>query len=132
MQELQRLDLAGRKKIYEEIMALDKQIDQDQQIIKTVRDKETRGKMMEDVIAFKQQIATIYSVTKRDVQERLDNFTLAQLNDLAYKAVRSGKQKKLDERAIKNEEMFKKLDLQLAAAHRKIDFAALSKDAKVT
>ena len=87
---------------------------------------------MEDVIAFKQQIATIYSVTKRDVQERLDNFTLAQLNDLAYKAVRSGKQKKLDERAIKNEEMFKKLDLQLAAAHRKIDFAALSKDAKVT
>ena len=36
---------------------------------------------------------------------------LAQLNDLAYKAVRSGKQKKLDERAIKNEEMFKKLDI---------------------
>ena len=51
---------------------------------------------------------------------------------MAYKAVRSGKQKKLDERAIKNEEMFKKLDLQLAAAHRKIDFAALSKDVKVT
>ena len=72
------MDLAGRKKIYEEIMALDKQIDQDQQIIKTVKDKETRGKMMEDVIAFKQQIATIYSVTKRDVQERLDNFTLAE------------------------------------------------------
>ena len=32
---------------------------------------------MEDVIAFKQQIATIYSITKRDVQQRLDNFTLA-------------------------------------------------------
>jgi hypothetical protein len=51
---------------------------------------------------------------------------------LAYKAVRSGKQKKLDERAIKNEEMFKKLDLQLEGAHKKIDFAALNVDAKVT
>ena len=92
-------------------MAIDKQIDQDQQLIKTVKDKAIRGQMMEEIIAFKQQIAAIYSITKKDVHDRLDNFMLAQLNDLAYKAVRSGKQKKLDERAIKNEEMFKKLDI---------------------
>ena len=43
MQELQRLDLAGRKKIYEEIMALDKQIDQDQQLIQKIKEKAIRA-----------------------------------------------------------------------------------------
>ena len=56
---------------------------------------------------------------------------LAQLNDVAYKAVRSGKQKKLDERAIKNEEMFKKLEIQLDQALAKIDPAKLEADENV-
>lgn len=42
---------------------------------------------------------------------------------MAYKAVRkTGIQKKLDERAMKNEVTYKKLDLQLEEAHKKIDF----------
>lgn len=35
-------------------------------------------------------------------------------------------QKKLDERAIKNDEFFKKLDLQLKGAFDKIDFAKVA------
>ena len=42
---------------------------------------------------------------------------------MAYKAVRkAGSQKKIDERAIKNDPAFKKLDAELAAAHNKINF----------
>ena len=48
---------------------------------------------------------------------------IAQLNDVAYKAIRkTGVQKKLDERAIKNDTAFKKLDAELSDVHRKIDF----------
>ena len=40
----------------------------------------------------------------RDTQAQMDNLLIAQLNDVAYKAVKkSGMQKKLDERSIKNE-----------------------------
>lgn len=47
----------------------------------------------------------------KDSSERLDNLLVAQLNDLAYKAIRkTGNRKRLDERTIKNEENFKKLD----------------------
>ena len=49
---------------------------------------------------------------KNDAYESLDNRTLATLNDAAYKAIRkTGNQKRLDERAMKNKEMFDKLDL---------------------
>ena len=78
---------------------------------------------MEDILAFKKQIGGFYHIMKNDVHERIDNVLIAQLNDCAYKAIRKrGIQKKLDERAIKNDEAFKKLDLQLDSAYSKIDF----------
>ena len=52
---------------------------------------------------------------------------IAQLNDVAYKAIRkTGVQKKLDERAIKNDDFFKKLDAQLDGAVKKINFDKVS------
>ena len=68
-------------------------------------------------------MAAIYNIMSKDTQERIDNLLIAQLNDVAYRAIRkTGVQKKLDERAIKNDEYFKKMDLQLKSAHKKIDF----------
>jgi len=59
----------------------------------------------------------------QDSKEHIDNLLIAQLNDVAYKAIRkTGLRKKLDERTIKNEEFFTKLDLQITSAHKKIDF----------
>lgn len=78
---------------------------------------------MDSVIAFKQQVAAVYRVMGQDTKHALDNLLIAQLNDVAYKAIRKqGLQKKLDERAIKNDEFFKKLDAQLDEAHAKINF----------
>ena len=57
---------------------------------------------------------------------RIDNAQLAKLNDLAYRAIqKKGLQKKLDERALKNQEFYKNLDAQVAAAQQKIDLAKL-------
>lgn len=65
---------------------------------------------METFIAFKHQVAAVFNVMAQDSYEKLDNLLLAQLNDLAYKAIRkTGIRKRLDERTIKNEEFFKKL-----------------------
>lgn len=45
---------------------------------------------------------------------------------MAYKAVRKrGLQKKLDERAVKNEAFYKKLDKQLKGVTKGFDFKAL-------
>ena len=49
-----------------------------------------------------------------DHSANISNVLVAQLNDVAYKAIRkTGVQKRLDERAIKNADFYKKLDLQL-------------------
>ena len=78
---------------------------------------------METMVEFKQQVAAIFRVMGQDTQERIDNLLIAQLNDVAYKAIRkTGVQKKLDERAIKNDDFFKKLDAQLDGAVKKINF----------
>ena len=84
---------------------------------------------MDEIVEFKKQIAGLYSLMKNDCYERIDNLLLAQLNDVAYRAIRkAGIQKKLDERAIKNEDMFKKLDVQLEQASAKIDFDKIEVD----
>ena len=78
---------------------------------------------MESFLKFKTQTAKIYRIMGSDASERIDNLLIAQLNDVAYKAVRkAGSQKKIDERAIKNDPAFKKLDAELTAAHNKINF----------
>ena len=88
-----------------------------------VRDKDVKRTLMDAIVEFKQQVAAVFNVMSQDSQEHIDNLLIAQLNDAAYKAIRkTGLRKKLDERTIKNEEFFKKLDLQLNAAHKKIDF----------
>ena len=80
-------------------------------MIRKIGDKEIRASLMEAVIQFKQQVAAVYGIMSKDTQESIDNLLIAQLNDVAYKAIRkTGVQKKLDERAIKNDEFFKKLD----------------------
>ena len=62
----------------------------------------------------------------QDTQANISNLLIAQLNDVAYKAIRkAGVQKRLDERAIKNDEFFKKNDAKLDAAHSKLNFDKL-------
>ena len=112
IQDLQKKSLAERKAIYKEITSLDKSIDEDQALVMKIKDKSTRTDLMETFVFFKNQITNIYSVMKKDAYENLDNMTLATLNDAAYKAIRkTGNQKRLDERAMRNKEMFDKLDL---------------------
>ena len=61
-------------------------------------------------MAYKRQITVVYDFMKKDKHEYINNALLAQLNDVAYRAIRkAGLQKRLDERALKNESMNKTL-----------------------
>ena len=92
-------------------------------MIRKIKDKDIRSSLMESFLKFKQQTAQVYRIMGSDTQESIDNLLIAQLNDVAYKAIRkTGVQKKLDERAIKNDTSFKKLDAELNDVHHKINF----------
>ena len=61
-------------------------------------------------MAYKRQITVVYDFMKKDKHEYINNALLAQLNDVAYRAIRkAGLQKRLDQRAIKNEQLNKTL-----------------------
>ena len=98
-------------------------MNQDQEVVRQIKDKDVRKELMESVLQFKQQVAAIYRVMGQDTQAEISNLLVAQLNDVAYKAIRkTGVQKRLDERAIKNNEFFKKNDAKLDATHRRLNF----------
>ena len=82
-------------------------------------------------MTYKRQITVVYDFMKKDKHDFINNALLAQLNDVAYRAIRkTGLQKRLDERALKNETMNKTLQLQLDEAHKNIDFGKIEVDRK--
>ena len=66
---------------------------------------------MDEVCAVKQRSAIIVGVLRKAANENITSQMIAQLNDMAYRGIKKqSKQKKLDERAIKNESYFTKLE----------------------
>ena len=63
-------------------------MDSDQSLVITVKDRQMRKQLMEEILAFKKQIAGFYHIMKKDVSERIENSLIAELNDFAYKAIR--------------------------------------------
>ena len=47
-----------------------------------------RRDLMDQFVALKQQIASVYRIMGQDMQENISNLLIAQLNDVAYKAIR--------------------------------------------
>ena len=62
MQKLQNKGKDERKQIYEQIKQIDEQMNQEQALIRQVRDKDMRQKFMETMVEFKQQVAAIFRV----------------------------------------------------------------------
>ena len=68
-------------------------------------------------------MTVVQNFITNDKNEHIQNDLLAQLNDVAYKSVRkAGIQKRLNERALKNETMNETLQKQLEEEHNSIDF----------
>ena len=86
---------------------------------------------MDEVVSCKQRISSVLSLLAKAANGTISNEMIAQLNDLAFKGIRkAGVQKKMDERSIKNESHFKKLNDQIKKLAKKVDKEDLSKKYK--
>jgi len=113
---------------FEEVQRLDNQLNEIMSGCFQIREREVKKELLHVVQECKERTKAATNILRElaFTGEKLSNVHIAQLNNLAYKGVmKSGLQKKLDERAIKNQEFYKKLDDQVAKAKTGMDFKDL-------
>lgn len=131
IQKLQAQTASERKKTYDVIKEMDTSVDTFSDICMKIKDKEIKSQLMEEVISCKKRICSVMSLLSKASNANISNEMIAQLNDLAFKAIRkAGVQKKMDERSIKNEAHFKKLNDQIKKLAKKVDKEDLTKKYK--
>lgn len=127
------LDVAEGKQIYEKLQILDSRVTEMIEEGFKIKNRESRKSIIQSCQAFKDKLFTVIE-TLRDVvvnNKTMDQTKIARLNDLAYKAIRSkGLKRKLDERALKNEEHYKSLEKQIEKKVKEFDFEKIANDNK--
>mmetsp|Transcript_42755 Transcript_42755/g.50107 ORF Transcript_42755/g.50107 Transcript_42755/m.50107 type:complete len:481 (-) Transcript_42755:1748-3190(-) len=123
------LGAAEGKQIYEKLQALDARVSEMIEEGFKIKNRGQRKQLIQSCQAFKDKCFSVIE-TLRDVvinNQTMDITRIAKLNDLAYKAIRSkGLKKRLDERALKNEEYYKTLDKQIQDMVATFDFAQIA------
>ncbi len=76
---------------------------------------------MESILECKTKVSAVLNILANASRETLDNEQVAKLNDVAFKAIKKSGQKKLDERALKNEQMFKDNNEIVKKLAKKVD-----------
>lgn len=114
IQNVQKETLNQRKLSFESLKVLDKDLDQFMETVQKIKNREVKREMMSQILDCKVKVAKVIEVLRTCQTQQITNIQIAQLNDCAYKAIRKvGVQKKLDERALKNEAIFKNLEKKL-------------------
>jgi hypothetical protein len=82
-------------------------------LILRVKNRAIKDETLQEIQDAKAKSAQLMSILRQG-SGPISNVQLAQLNDMAYRAVQKrGLNKKLDERALKNKEFYAKLDEQV-------------------
>lgn len=91
--------------------------------VQKIKNREVKREMMSQILDCKVKVAKVIEVLRTCQTQQITNIQIAQLNDCAYKAIRKvGVQKKLDERALKNEAIFKNLEKKLTQITEGMNF----------
>jgi 2-polyprenyl-3-methyl-5-hydroxy-6-metoxy-1,4-benzoquinol methylase len=99
--------------MYEYVKGLDSELDEYATLAFKIRDRDIKKEILAEIQDCKDKTFNFMEVL-RSTQGKIPNAQIAKLNDLAYKGVKKrGMQKKLDERAMKNEQFYKKLTKQV-------------------
>lgn len=116
----------NRTAIFEQLVKVDKEVDTYIEQTMKVKDRELRRELMEKVQECKLRTTQVTSVLRNHLNGVMNNQVIAQLNDCAFKGIRKqGVQKKLDERAMKNESIFKANEQNIKKLTAKLDEAEL-------
>ena len=83
-------------------------------VAQKIKNRESKRELMDALLDCKMKVAKVIEILRNSMNQQISNIQIAQLNDCGYKAIQKvGVQKKLDERAIKNESFFKSMEKKL-------------------
>ena len=125
------LDVNESKKIYEKLQNLDNRVTEMINEGFKIKSREDRKNIIQSCQAFKDKLFTVTETLREVIVNRstMDLTKIARLNDLAYKAIRSkGLKRKLDERALRNEQYYKKLETQIHEMLKEFDFNKIAQE----
>jgi hypothetical protein len=95
-----------------------------------IKDRNLRKELMEQAKNAKMSTGKLIDLMRTSfTNKNLSNETVARLNDIIYRPVKTGNKKRLDERAIKNDAQFQQNEAKLKAL--KFDAAKLTEANKV-
>jgi hypothetical protein len=130
IQAVQKPD-SDRKAIFEEMSQLDEALNGYIETSMKIKDRELRKELMEQAQNAKLTASKVVGVLRGALNNNLSNATIAELNHCAFAGIRkTGQQKRLDERALKNESIFKANDQKLKSLVKSFDLAKLSETHK--
>lgn len=96
-----------------------------------MKNRKQKKELITKLYECRSRVGNIYSHLRDKNLNHLDNRTIAELNDMAYKAIKSGKLSKLaDKRALQNETKFKENEIAANKQIKKLDFDKLSEEHK--
>jgi hypothetical protein len=89
--------------ILAKVTAIDAILNEQITLCYKIKDREAKTEVLSLIYECKEKTSKLIELLRTTGMGTIDNYQLAQLNDLAYRGVqRRGLQKKLDERALKN------------------------------
>ena len=97
-----------------------------------IKDRKLKKTLLQGIQESKQRTNGVITILREcNNLENLQNATIAQLNNLAYKGVKKeGLQKLLDKRAIGNDELYQKLENEVKSIVNKMDLKKVEADNK--
>jgi len=118
--------------LYEEVKELDSKLNETYRDSLTIKKKEDRKKYLEPIQDLKQKIVSLTSyIRDKKLGKSMSNDFIASLNAMAYSGVRgNAMQKKLDGRAMLNEERYTKLNEELSDYVAKLDMDKIREENK--
>ncbi len=100
-----------QNEVYKQIQKLDERLNEKQQLVMKIRDREMKKELMESINEAKTKVFNALDLLRESLKSGriISNAQIATLNDMAFRALKHrANQKKLDDRAMKNQEFYKK------------------------
>ena len=127
------LDISESKKVYEKLQILDDRVNEMVKESFRMKKGDDRKIIIQLWQVFKDKLFTVIEMLREVIVNKntMDIARIARLNDLAYKTIRSkGIKRKLDERALRNEQYYKKLEIQMHEMLGEFDFNKIAQENK--
>jgi hypothetical protein len=115
---------------FDKLKLLDRSLETKMSECMKIKDRDLKKSLIGQIIESKTRSGNVIGELRSFVDlSKLSNESIAKLNDLAYKAIKSKSLNKLvDKRALQNEELYNRLEKETSAILKKFDFEKIEKE----